>query len=202
MSFNKQLRRKQNKARTRVILPYVAAALICEKVLKEQDGVATPVRVVDTLTFTPDTNLEEVKKHETATLAPNLQLYINLRPGAVNQDKKLEIYQVSPSGKRHHYGTGELKFSERKPEDAVQTVLPVQIKLDDSVVGTYWYEILVDGVQVTKVPLTLKLGEKPRDKEESLNKSNVLNDNAGVIIGGLAIKQRVIIGDDDSVPQS
>jgi len=162
MSFNKQLRRKLQKSgrRRAGALPYLSAALICEKLLKEQDGVATPVRVVDTLILNPGTNLDEIKKHEVATFSPNLKLYVNLRPGEVKNDKSFEIYQISPSGKRHRFGVGELKFSERKPADGVETVVPVQLKLDPDIFGTYWYEILVDGVEITRVPLTIKLAEQ------------------------------------------
>ena len=129
--------------------PYLAAAVLCERVLTEQDGVNSLIRIVDRITHTatgPEPPL---------TLQPfsyPLWLYISFKSGSARGVKDLIIRIQKPSGDSPPAQALPVNF---EGEDDRGANLIVQLQLEIDVVGVWWFDISLDGVHVTKLPLRI-----------------------------------------------
>lgn len=131
--------------------PYIVAALICERVLKEEDNVFTAVRVVDTMKFDPVKVPQLEGDH---LLVPHMQMFLCFRTEYPTKNLSLEIFHVTPSGRKDKVGNGELNFSLFPPGHAITTSFPVQVRWEG--VGRYWYDIVVGKKLLTKVAFNLQ----------------------------------------------
>src|SRR5574341_341076 len=76
--------------------PYLAVAVLCERVLEERDGVLSIVRIVDRLT----TTIAGPDAPERMPANPvNLTLLVGLKSGFVRGRHDIEIKIVDPSGR-------------------------------------------------------------------------------------------------------
>ena len=77
--------------------PYLLVACLCEKVLKEADGVPSVIRIIDRI------NHGVIGPEPPSDMPPfdyQLMLYINFKSGSARGPMKLEIRRESPSGER------------------------------------------------------------------------------------------------------
>ncbi len=129
--------------------PYLQAALICEKILVEQDGVKSAIRIIDRLTRTvaaPDAPDEMVPFEK------DLQLLIRLKSGRARGRKTLSILVVKPSGESPGAQTHPVMFG---GEDDRGSDVLVNLLINFDQVGVYWFEISVDGSRLTRVPFRI-----------------------------------------------
>jgi hypothetical protein len=125
--------------------PLVLATLLCEKVLEEKDGVLTAVRMFDRLLVAPP------EPGSVATVP--IVLLIVLRNGTeVTREAAVGMRLVTPSGSR---GPREAYPVELAGEPDAGVNLRVTLPLDASEEGLYWFEIDLDGIPVSRVPLRL-----------------------------------------------
>lgn len=144
-------KRKSNSI-TKSTLPYLTAALFCEKVLNEE-GVLSAIRIVDTAVFT--TNKPAQAGTNTGTIR-GLNLFLSFRKGNAIGELNGEIQIVNPSGKREKHAEISLSFDDESGKNGgANAILPVRVNWD--IDGTYWFEIFLEKTLITKIPLTLKM---------------------------------------------
>ena len=127
--------------------PHLLAAVLCERVLTEQDGVNSLIRIVDRITLTgPAPPLELQPFNHT------LWLYMSFKSGSARGVKDLIIRIQKPSGDSPPAQALPVNF---EGEDDRGANLIVQLQLEIDVVGVWWFDISLDGVHVTKLPLRI-----------------------------------------------
>jgi hypothetical protein len=126
--------------------PYLNAAVLCERVLTEQDGVNSVIRIIDRITNTatgPELPLEMPPSVHT------LWLYISFKSGSRRGGSDLTIRMQKPSGDGQ-VNTLPVHF---EGEDDRGVNLKVEMRLELDMAGLWWFDIGLDGVLVTKLPL-------------------------------------------------
>jgi hypothetical protein len=132
--------------------PHVIAALICERLLMEQDGVASAIRIIDRIFFTVD---------ESGTpIDPNYQftIYLNLKSDAARGSYKVKVEVEKPSTEREHIIEAPVLF---EGEDRGANVV-IQTNLVAEDPGLYWYDVsLDDGDPITRIPMRVVFQSPP-----------------------------------------
>ncbi|MCL5256288.1 MAG: hypothetical protein M1319_00630 [Chloroflexi bacterium] len=128
--------------------PWVQAALICEKVLKEDDGTLSAIRIVDKLTL----HAQGPDVPETMPKFPlQFVLLIMLKSGSAKGREKLVLRPRDPSGlaKPDYEFWVEFEGEER----GVNRMVNFTIEAPEE--GLYWLELFIGDEQrvLTKVPL-------------------------------------------------
>lgn len=144
-------------------LPIVTAALVCERVLYEQDGVPSLIRIVDNFTLRPDPPISPELLPPNLVMRPivNLWLYLNLKPGGLRGVHSVVIQVRAPSGKVADVAQwDDVDFEDG---NGVHLVLP--FKLPAVEWGDHVFEVSWDGEPLISTPITLVLG-KPLSEDE------------------------------------
>lgn len=121
--------------------PYVAAALLCEKVLREADGVISLIRVVDRWEVTGPTDQIPVIQ---ATLV------ILMKSGTHRGPAQLTVSPFSPDGKHMPQVGFPINF-EGDDDRGAGIVAPMGFPAPES--GVYWFDIAIDGQPMTRIPI-------------------------------------------------
>jgi len=128
--------------------PYLKVAVFCERLLREQDGVASLIRVVDRLNVVaqgpsaPDTMPET--PHQT-------NLVVMLVSGSAKGRQEMKVVLEEPSGlKKELMATSVLMEGGDKGQN-----VHVNLKATFKEEGLYWYHIYLNNVLLTKMPFTV-----------------------------------------------
>lgn len=127
--------------------PFLAAALLCERVLTEQDGVISLIRIVDRLTHTV------VGPQAPAAMPPvriSWQLVLIFKSGAARGRAEVVLQLEEPSGLRVPHQTLLPVFFEGD-DRGVQLIVALDLELTQE--GLYWIDVLLEGRLMTRVPL-------------------------------------------------
>lgn len=123
--------------------PHLQAALICERVLQEQDGVLSIIRVIDRVTFQlgPDGEL----------IQPQHPIFfvISFKAGKARGTYSIEIQREKPSGEQALVLNAPVHFEGE--ERGANVVIGGAFAPDEA--GLYWFDVLFEGEQVTRIPL-------------------------------------------------
>jgi len=127
--------------------PYLSAALLCEKLLIEKDGVTSAIRIIDRVTRTavgvsPSEQMEPFDYH--------LTLVVTLKAGWAHGSHPLRISLVTPGGESREI-LKQTVFFEGGEDRGVNVVWQIAVKF--AVEGIYWFEI-VFGEKSTEKLLT------------------------------------------------
>lgn len=126
--------------------PWLQMALFCEKVLTEQDGVLTPVRVVDRVIRSvvgpePPEQMEPFEHY--------LYLVLALKPGEARGRGTVKIQIEGPDGISR---PGPSTSVQLEGEDrGVNLVMQTGFKFEQE--GLYWLDVSFDGRLLTRIPL-------------------------------------------------
>jgi hypothetical protein len=133
--------------------PLVTAALICERVLNEKDGVISAVRIVDVATApAPDPNL-----------APNimqimtLSMLVMVKAGDVRGEHQFSVKVRLPSGRIEDIDTWTFAFDNEASGANIIAGLHVPVIEE----GLWWFDVLFDGEFLTSAPLKLARAARP-----------------------------------------
>jgi hypothetical protein len=133
--------------------PYLGGAFICERLLTETDNVSSAIRIVDTVTLPP---LVPPPKRGAGVGLP-MALIVFFRCGDARGEREVRIRQIGPSGKRKNFARAAFNL-EGPPEGAATIFLQgVPVKWDGE--GLYWFEVLLGGVPITRIPLRIKIAQ-------------------------------------------
>lgn len=129
--------------------PYLQVACFCEKVLREGDGVASLIRVIDTITHTAAGN--PPPDQMPAVVFP-MQLVLMFKPGNARGRSELRIVGETPSGIKEEPVIAHIHF---EGEDKGQNIISdFQYAFNQE--GLYWFHIYIDGEKVTSMPIRIK----------------------------------------------
>lgn len=126
--------------------PHLAIAVVCEKVLQEQDGVLSIIRVIDRVT------VSAVGADAPKEMPPtNLSFFVvvALKSGAARGRHTLALRPESPSGQQ--LGTMELPVHFEGEERGANVVANFILSADEE--GLYWIDVLFADELLTRVPL-------------------------------------------------
>ncbi len=128
--------------------PFLAAAFFCEKVLREQDGVLSVIRIVDRWTV----------NGPTPQMLPTViqaTLVVMLKSGIYRGSTQVIITPVSPSNVRMQAIVLPLLF-EADDDHGSGIVLPIGFPVQED--GPFWFEVALSGQGlppqvVTSIPM-------------------------------------------------
>lgn len=127
--------------------PFLSAALICEKVLEEKDGMKSAVRIIDRVTRTvvapsPPEEMEPFDYEAT--------LLIRLKSGWARGSYPVRVDLVKPSGERP-VPIQHTVYFEGEEDRGVDIVANMRIRFDQT--GIYWFRIYLTDRLLTQIPL-------------------------------------------------
>ena len=126
--------------------PYLIAALLCEKVLVEEGGVKSAIRIIDRTIRTvvgPD------PPEEMATFSSDLFLLMMFRSGSARGAHTVEVRMIKPSGESRALMQVAANF---EGEDDRGLDFVIEMKAEIEQVGLYWFEVYLERVRVTRIP--------------------------------------------------
>ncbi|MBI2316500.1 MAG: hypothetical protein HY534_01885 [Chloroflexi bacterium] len=129
--------------------PFINAALICEKVLREHDGVLTPVRVVDRFLHRPQVASFD-QPMPPAMLS--FSLLVVLKSGDARGRYTLRVRLEDPSGLVQPNQMSQPVHLEGE-ERGINAIFEVAMQFERE--GLYWFAISLDDTELTRVPLRL-----------------------------------------------
>lgn len=132
--------------------PFLLIAVLCENVLTEQDRVLSLIRVVDIISLP---SAPPPPPGPGLAVALPLTMLIMLKPGDFRGQKELRIVQVNPSGVREE--TGRATFTFTGPDEGGVVSRSQQINLIWDKEGLYWYELVLGGTLLTRIPLRVNI---------------------------------------------
>jgi hypothetical protein len=133
-------------------MPPVAAAFFCEKILTEPDNVLSAIRIVDTISL-PGAVLPE----SGTDLVLPLAMLVVFKSGDAQGERELQFRLENPSGKVFTGGTWKITLGD--PPEAGHTFRSDLTTLKWDKEGLYWFEVLLDGVLATRIPLRVRIGQ-------------------------------------------
>lgn len=126
--------------------PYLAAALFCERVLEEKDGVISIVRVVDRVIQTasgPDA------PEQMPPLNYGLTALIALKSGKATGSVQVRIDMEPPSGLVKPGPS--MTFLMEGADRGQNLIMRMQMTFEEP--GLYWFNVCVEDKVVTRMPL-------------------------------------------------
>jgi len=126
--------------------PYLAVALLCEKVLTEADGVTSLIRIIDRVI------IQIIGPSAPVEMPPapiNLTLVLGFKSGFARGAYNVTVKGVGPS--QQALFTYELPMLLEGEDRGTQVGLNLGLNAQEE--GVYWFEVYVLGMLVTKVPL-------------------------------------------------
>jgi hypothetical protein len=124
--------------------PYLSVATICERVLTEQDGVLSAIRMVDRITFGLGDDGQPINPQYPITML------VVLRAGAARGTFNLEIRREGPSGEDLAVLGAPVHLD--GGEDRGASVVIGTVFAPDHA-GLYWYDVYFEGERLTRMPL-------------------------------------------------
>jgi hypothetical protein len=124
--------------------PFLQAALICERLLTEQDGVLSMIRVVDRIFFVTDEDGNLINPRYP------LVLLVTFKAGAARGNFNVEIRREKPSGEEGPVLSTSIYF-EGEGDRGANLIVNVNFEPDQQ--GLYWFDVLFEAQRVTRIPL-------------------------------------------------
>jgi hypothetical protein len=139
--------------------PFLASAFFCERLVEEKDGVISVMRIVDTLTITQfllatptPVPVIPVDQQSMPPIGSQILIFVSFKSGDAKGKYFCQLFVVTPDGKRD-------PITEKSPmiflgkEHGVNMRVNVPVPTQE---GLYWFEVMVDGSLVTKMPLRIR----------------------------------------------
>ncbi|HYT87529.1 MAG TPA: hypothetical protein VEL76_02315 [Gemmataceae bacterium] len=146
-------KKRKGKSDKPKVMPLLAMAIFCERVLEEKDNVLTIVRVVDRLIVPKPPELPPAPKGEPPPqLAVPLPAVIMFKSGDAKGEYPFRIEIVWPSGRRLRAQDMALTFLGAETGFNLRTVVPIPVDEE----GLYWYEVFLQEHLVTRMPLRIE----------------------------------------------
>jgi hypothetical protein len=125
--------------------PFIAAALICERVLQEKDGVLSVIRIIDQLSHTivASSMPEELPK-----VPYNLTFLITFKSGRGRGRHNVALTMEDPSGMKKQLFAQSIQLEgENRGANLV-----IQSNITFSTEGIYWFDVLLEQETITRIP--------------------------------------------------
>jgi hypothetical protein len=122
--------------------PFLNVAVLCEKILQEKDGVLSIIRMIDRVQV-------EGSAEEMPPIPFQCFVVVALKAGIARGKYTIKITPHSPSGVR--LPAAELPALLEGEDRGAGVVFNLNIEIREE--GLYWFEVQVQDVLVTKIPL-------------------------------------------------
>lgn len=132
-------------------LPYVTAALICEKVLQEKDGVLSAIRLVDRLEIKMQTTDPKLTIHDVPPAGVQLAGLVCIKSGPFKGKGVLSIEGETPSGKVKPLG--EYPVNLEGDDNGQNVVLNIVFATKED--GLHWFTVRFNSTLLSKIPLRI-----------------------------------------------
>src|SRR3954454_17217696 len=131
--------------------PHLTAALTCERVLQEADGVVSAIRLIDRVIFLaePDGSLVAAQHPFTFLLS--------FKSGSARGRFKIRVRVEKPSGEDAPLLEAPVFFEGE--ERGVNVVVQALFEPDQE--GLYWYDVFFEDTRVTRMPLRAIFQPRP-----------------------------------------
>jgi len=126
--------------------PYVALAVLCQRIDLQPDGTADLIGIVDGLA------VDDPTEPNTPPLILNLRAVLALRGGSMRGAKRLTLRGWFPSGAEGLSADKVVMFSDARP--AVTLNVPLELELPE--LGTYVFDVLCDDELLTAITLDVR----------------------------------------------
>lgn len=123
--------------------PHLSAAVLCQHVLEEKDGVNSLIRMIDRLTIT--TGAVQAMPEFQATLL----LYLSFKSGSAKGNYEAGVVFVNPEGEEEQRMTIPFFCEGEERGNNIRVALNLSIKRP----GLYWFNIFLADQMITRVPL-------------------------------------------------
>ena len=130
--------------------PYLLSAVLCERVMVEQDGVKTAFRIIDRIT---QAKVGPDPPEEMPPFAASLSLLIKLKAGMCSGQHYLKVHLQTPQGIVHTPLTQALAFEGTEQDQGVDFVGTLQVRFDRE--GIYWFDVVLDDIRLTRIPVRI-----------------------------------------------
>ena len=127
-------------------LPYVTAALLCEKVLQESDGTVSAIRIIDRVQYRIEQALPPGVKPMLS-----VQGLICIKSGPVIGQHTLKVVSERPDGQRKDVHVQPVEL--RGKDHGINLILNIGIGVDQD--GLFWFEVLFDDELLSRFPLLI-----------------------------------------------
>ena len=126
--------------------PFVTQAVICERILRETDGVLTPVRIIDRITAHIVPISEDVAEQvqQIDKVQRRLSALITVKSGDVEGKRTLKLVCKSLSMDQSYPVVFE------GGHKGMNLVLEMNLSLT---AGVHWFSVMISGRLITKFPL-------------------------------------------------
>jgi hypothetical protein len=144
--------------------PLLAAAVFCEQILEDKDMAMSCIRIADnfTITLPPDTP-DDVPSEDKRVPFPTRGL-VSFRKGGLTERKhRVRLVLRSPDGKTGSVFDQELTFAGDEPTSLANVRFDLTLLLKKG--GLFWMTVLVDDIELTRVPLTVNVERAPKDAD-------------------------------------
>lgn len=126
--------------------PYLAAALLCEKVLVEKDEVLSAIRIVDRIIHTARAEIMP-------PLNVDLRLLLVFKSGPAHGSRNVTVRLAQPSGRVQQPVMLPIFLEGGDGDRGANLLIEVRFQaLED---GLYWFDILLNEELITRVPLRI-----------------------------------------------
>ena len=132
--------------------PFVAFAVLCQRMDRQADGSADVIGIVDGL------NLDSPFMGETPDAeAPVVLLtaLVSIRAGDIRGQHQLAVRGRYPSGDLGPSIARVVDLTDQMP--AATLSVPLELELEQ--LGTYWFDVTFDHALLTRIPLVVRRGE-------------------------------------------
>ncbi len=126
--------------------PYLTAALLCEKVLQEKDGILSAIRIVDRIIATAQGSQPPVQM---PPVLVNITALLMLKSGEVRGSDTIKVQPVAPSGLRSPEISWPIFL---EGEDRGANVI-LQVAFQAMEEGLYWFDVTFKDELLTRIPL-------------------------------------------------
>jgi hypothetical protein len=143
-------------------LPLVQVAALCEHVLQEKDGVMSAIRIFDRLNIPRPGSPPPGLAPDAPPLLP-VKFLIALKSGSVRGKRTIKVIYICPDGTTGQAveAVGVFEGGEQGVQIHGAFVIPVKTE------GLYWCDVLVNGMQVTRVPLRIDFTKPPPEEDKT-----------------------------------
>lgn len=125
--------------------PYVGAAFLCETVIEDKTGAHSSIRVIDRLTVNSGPQAPAVMP----SVGFSANLVVMVKSGRARGRSEVTIRPESPAGIKLQ----EMRLPIQLEGEERGSQLQVKFDLELADEGLYWFDILLDGAMMTRIPL-------------------------------------------------
>lgn len=137
--------------------PYLAFALFCERVLQEQDGVLSAIRIVDRLVVQKSPLAGKKKGGPDPIPVLPITMLIGLKSGGFGGVGMLSVRAIAPSGKE--FPQRSEVMVELKGDDGGGANVIINANTSVKEDGVYWFDVLFENRLLTRMPLSVSRSE-------------------------------------------